>query len=206
MANERLLGFPPPHGGGIDGVDRMGAGCRVGAGVSVFRAINRFPDAGVFLGDEVVLFDNVRLLLGETDTRLEIGDRVVVNVGAYLSGEGGLAIEADVMIGPHACLLSAGHGIHGGDPRVARNPITEGPIRVGRGAWIGAGAIVLQGVEIGEGAVVGAGSVVTRTVPPFAVAVGNPARVVHYRAGHGPRPGFWRALRRRLGAWLGGGA
>jgi len=52
------------------------------------------------------------------------------------------------------------------------------PIRIGSGVWIGGGAIVLPGVTIGDGCVIGAGSVVTRDLPPFSLAVGNPARVV----------------------------
>jgi acetyltransferase-like isoleucine patch superfamily enzyme len=54
-------------------------------------------------------------------------------------------------------------------------------IIVGNDCWIGNGAILLQGVTIGDGAVIGAGSVVTKDVPPYAIAVGNPARVVKYR-------------------------
>jgi galactoside O-acetyltransferase len=91
-------------------------------------------------------------------------------------------------------LLSAGHQIHGHDQVVARNPITYGPIRIGRGAWIAGGATVLEGLSIGEGAVVGAGSVVAHDVPAFAVAMGNPARVVHYREGHAPIRPWWRRL------------
>jgi len=49
------------------------------------------------------------------------------------------------------------------------------PIRIGRGAWIGAGSIILPGVTIGERRVVGAGSVVTRDVPQLSVVAGNPA-------------------------------
>jgi len=194
------IGFPPLSNGLIDGIDKVGSGVRIGAGVSVFRAKNTFPRAGIFLGNEVSLFDNVRLLLGGADTQLVIGDRVLVNVGSYLSGEGGLIISNDVMIGPHVCVLSAGHAIHRDDPIIARNRITEGPIRIGSGAWIGGGAIILEGVVIGEGAVVGAGGVVTRSVPPFAVVVGNPARVIHYRAGHGSRPAtFLARWMRRVG-------
>jgi phosphonate metabolism protein (transferase hexapeptide repeat family) len=52
---------------------------------------------------------------------------------------------------------------------------------IGNDTWIGHGAIVMPGVSVGDGAVVGSGSVVTRDVPPFAIAVGSPARVVKRR-------------------------
>ena len=165
----------------LDGLDRVGARFRAGAGVSVFRTANVHRNAGIFIGDEVMLFDGVRLLLGDADTCLRIGDRVVVNVGCYLSGEGGLEVGNDVLMGARVMLLSAGHGIDGGALEISRNPIVGEPIRIGRGAWIGAGAIILPGVAVGEGAVIGAGSVVTRDVPALGVAVGNPARTIRSR-------------------------
>lgn len=193
MTSGQSIGFPPAASA-FPGIDALGEGCRISPSVTVFRPVNPYPGAAILLGREVTLFDHVRLLLGEIDARLELGDRVIVNVGCYISGEGGLVIEEDAMIGPHVRLLSAGHAIHGHDPVVARNPITHGAIRIGRGAWVAGGATVLQGVQIGAGAVVGAGSVLTRDLPPFAVAVGNPARIVRYRDGHGPDLPWWRRL------------
>jgi tetrahydrodipicolinate N-succinyltransferase len=55
------------------------------------------------------------------------------------------------------------------------------PIEIGHNVWIGDAAIVLDGVTIGNGAVIGAGAVVTRDVPPFAIAVGCPTRVLRFR-------------------------
>lgn len=52
---------------------------------------------------------------------------------------------------------------------------------IGNDVWIGSGAIVLRGVKVGDGAVIGAGAVVTKDVPPYAIVVGNPARVIKYR-------------------------
>ena len=52
---------------------------------------------------------------------------------------------------------------------------------MGHDVWIGHGAIVLPGVKLGNGAAVGAGAIVTKDVPPFAIVVGNPGRVLRYR-------------------------
>lgn len=59
--------------------------------------------------------------------------------------------------------------------------ITRGPITLGHDVWVAHGAIILSGVTIGTGAVVGAGAVVRKDVPPYAIAAGNPARVVRSR-------------------------
>lgn len=172
----------------FEGVDQLGGQCRIANSVTVFRR-GQVPSRGVALGNRVILLDGVRLLVGDLeqvpDANIEIATGTVVNVGSYLSGEGGLYIDEKVLIGPHVRLLSAGHSIDGGSPVVMENPLTFGRIEIGRGAWIGGGATVLQGVSIGQGAVIGAGSVVTKDVPHFAIAIGNPARVVRYRRGFG---------------------
>jgi acetyltransferase-like isoleucine patch superfamily enzyme len=68
--------------------------------------------------------------------------------------------------------------------------IEKGPTVIGNDVWIGLGATILSGVMVGDGAVVGAGAVVSKSVPPYAVVVGNPAQIVHYR--------FDSDIRRRL--------
>lgn len=64
-----------------------------------------------------------------------------------------------------------------------RNELIVVSTNLGNDVWIGANAIVLPGVRIGNGAVIGAGAVVTKDVPPFAICVGVPARVVKFRFG-----------------------
>ena len=52
---------------------------------------------------------------------------------------------------------------------------------IGSDVWIGCNSVILAGVEVGHGAVIGAGAIVTKDVPPYAIAVGNPAKVIRYR-------------------------
>lgn len=61
------------------------------------------------------------------------------------------------------------------------HPSSKGKTRIGNDVWIGFRAMVLSGVTIGDGAVIGAGAVVTADVPPYAMVVGNPAKVIRYR-------------------------
>ncbi|OQW92808.1 MAG: hypothetical protein BWK78_00555 [Thiotrichaceae bacterium IS1] len=58
---------------------------------------------------------------------------------------------------------------------------TKGDVLIGNDVWIGTEVIILSGVTIGDGAVIGAGSVVAKDVPPYAVVVGNPAKVIKKR-------------------------
>ena len=59
--------------------------------------------------------------------------------------------------------------------------LSKGPVTVEDEAWIGYGAIILSGVTIGKSSIVAAGSVVTHDIPPYAIAGGNPAKVIRYR-------------------------
>lgn len=58
---------------------------------------------------------------------------------------------------------------------------TSKPVVIGHDVWVGLNVIILSGVNIGTGAIIGAGAVVSKDIPPYAIAVGNPAKVVRYR-------------------------
>lgn len=101
-----------------------------------------------------------------------VGDRVTVKNGVQLWD--GLRVEDEVFIGPNVTFTNDK------SPRSKVYPETFPVTTVGKGASIGGGAVILPGLTIGEHAMVGAGAVVTHDVPPCAVVVGNPARVVGY--------------------------
>ena len=106
--------------------------------------------------------------------KVSIGRNVVVMNGCLMMSAGTITIEDDARIAANTQLISNNH-----DP-YDRDIITCKPVRICRGAWIGAGSTILPGVTVGKYAIVGAAAVVTKDVPDYAVAVGNPARVIKY--------------------------
>ena len=107
---------------------------------------------------------------------VHFGNRVYANFHLTLVDDGEIYVGDDVMFGPSVILCTAAHPV---DPALRRRQLEYNlPIRIGAGAWIGAGTIVLPGVAIGENAVIGAGSVVSRDIPANVVAVGSPCRVL----------------------------
>ncbi|MDE5979262.1 MAG: galactoside O-acetyltransferase [Muribaculaceae bacterium] len=105
-------------------------------------------------------------------SRISIGKNVFIMDGILLMGSGGITIEDNVQLAANVQILSNNHDLRD------REVITLAPVRICRGAWIGAGATILPGVTIGENAVVGAASVVTRDVAPNTIVAGNPAKLL----------------------------
>ncbi len=101
-----------------------------------------------------------------------VGDRVTVKSGVQLWD--GLRVGDDVFIGPNATFANDIF------PRSKKTPEKFLVTLVETGASIGAGATILPGITIGENSMVAAGAVVTRSVPPNAIVVGNPAKIVGY--------------------------
>lgn len=179
------VGYPLPLDTHPD-IEVLGANCCISKTVSIWRRQALNPDNPLIRLDEgVVVFDYVRLVAGSKAERPEagitLGKRVMINSGSFLSGEGGLILEDEVLIGPHVKILSAGHELDHGHSSIYRNAITYAPVHIKEGAWVGAGATITQGVTIGRGAVIAAGALVTKDVPDHAVMVGVPATLQRYR-------------------------
>jgi len=126
--------------------------------------------------------DVLRYLAGHVQGRLVKPKRMEVGKGAYLAPSAKIDLTADgslVSIGDHAT-ISSDVRILCHDSSSNRRLVATwvAPVRIGDGAFVGAGATILPGVTIGSDAVVGAGSVVTSNVPARAVVAGAPAKVI----------------------------
>lgn len=113
---------------------------------------------------------------------VSLGDRSAIGMDALVIGP--LVVGRDVMMGPRCILLASSHDSTSVDQAMSMQGFkADQPIVIEDDVWLGAGVVVLPGRRIGRGSIVGAGSVVAADVPPYSVAVGNPARVVRDRRG-----------------------
>jgi carbonic anhydrase/acetyltransferase-like protein (isoleucine patch superfamily)/dTDP-4-dehydrorhamnose 3,5-epimerase-like enzyme len=137
----------------------------IGAGTRVWAFAHILP--GAVVGADCNVCDHVFI---ENDVR--VGDRVTIKSGVQLWD--GLRLADEVFVGPNVTFSNDKF------PRSKQYQNSVAETHVGRGASIGAGAVVLPGLKIGALAMIGAGAVVTRDVPAKAIVSGNPARIVGY--------------------------
>ena len=138
---------------------------RIGAGSRIWQFVVILPEA--VIGADCNICSHCFI---END--VVIGDRVTIKSGVQVWD--GLRIGDDAFIGPNVTFTNDLF------PRSKRHPESFLETRIGTGASIGGGAVLLPGISVGRNAMVGAGAVVTRSVPPNAIVVGNPARIVGY--------------------------
>lgn len=114
-----------------------------------------------------------------------IGNNTYIGKNCVIqSAHGEIKIGNNVMFGPGVHIHGGNHEIHKIGmliKEVHKQPNTDGTIIIGDDVWVGSNSIILKDVILGEGCVIGAGSVVTKNIPPYAIAVGNPAHIVKYR-------------------------
>jgi acetyltransferase-like isoleucine patch superfamily enzyme len=157
----------------------------------------------IHIGSNVVIDDNCLLdAKGESNRGIRIGSGVFIGRNTILSCKNGdieladganvgfncelfsasrVRIGANVLIAAYAYVIGGDHDFSDPSKTVLEQTRTSTGVDIGAGAWLGAGAKILDGVTIGEHAVIGAAAVVRDAVPPRAIAVGIPARVVSTR-------------------------
>jgi acetyltransferase-like isoleucine patch superfamily enzyme len=152
----------------------LGPDCVFETGVLIFHPENVCLGRNVYVG-------HYSILKGYYKNLLEIGDETWIGQQCFLHAAAGISIGARVGIGPGVKILTSQHTEAGRETPIFNAPVEFKPVRIEDDADIGVGAIILPGVSIGRGAQIGAGAVVTHDVPEFTVAAGVPARVLRER-------------------------
>ena len=137
---------------------------KIGKDTKIYDQVNLY---GCEIGDNTKIDAFVYIEEG-----VKIGNNVKIRPFTFIPE--GVTIEDDVFVGPNVTFTNDKYPRSRGDWKMLRTVVKKG-------ASIGAGSVILPGITIGENAMVGAGSVVTKDVPPNAVVLGNPARVIEYR-------------------------
>lgn len=107
---------------------------------------------------------------------VHFGKNVYANFNLTLVDDTHIYVGDHTMIGPNVTIASAGHPIL---PELREKGYQFNmPVHIGKNCWIGAGVVIVPGINIGDNTVIGAGSIITKDIPANSVAVGNPRRVI----------------------------
>jgi acetyltransferase-like isoleucine patch superfamily enzyme len=168
---------PRSHGDGSfreEQLARMGEGVVIEPGVLVFHPENVELGDGVYVGHGTLLKAYHR-------NRMVIGAGTWIGQQCFFHSAGGITVGANVGIAPGVKILTSSHRLDQLDRPILHADVAFAAVVVEDDADVGVGAILLPGVTVGRGAQVGAGAVVTKDVPPYAIVAGVPARVIGSR-------------------------
>lgn len=162
---------------------RIGDGTGIGRNVALRANTDRSP--GIELGKGVSINDAV--VINANRGQVTLGDRAWLGPFCLVYGNGGVTIGRNVLVAGHSSINTVSHSADRCDIPINDQPVVIDPVVIEDDVWIGLNAVILQGVSIGRGTIVGAGAVVNKSIPPWSIAAGVPARVIGRRKG-APEP------------------
>ena len=147
-----------------------------GKGSVIYRSVRKdIVPFNVFeLGKRSVIEDYS--VINNAVGNLVIGNNTRVGIGNTIIGP--VTISDNVNIGQNVTISGLNHNYEDPSKAISEQGVSTMPIKIENDVWIGANSVVLPGVKIGNHSVIGAGSIITKDIPPYSVAVGNPARIV----------------------------
>lgn len=128
----------------------------------------------------IVLCDGTRIMALD-EGKIHFGNDVRIGEQTYIYAQQQISIGDHVLIGPRCYIIDCDYDLTDTNKCIHNAGKNSSPISIGSNVWLGAHVVILRGVTIGDGCVIGAGAIVTKDIPPYSIAVGNPARVVRTR-------------------------
>lgn len=176
----------------------MGENVRIGVGVKIINpqyislgdnvsisdgvTLIARGEKGITIGNRVTLKDRVYLDTENADVGyIKIADKVYIGTGTTLFGHVGLEIGEYCLLAQNITITPYSHIFEDPDTPIIKQGGHMEKVVIGRDSYLGMNVCVLYCADIGEGSVVGSGSVVVKPIPPYSVAVGNPAKVIRER-------------------------
>lgn len=134
-------------------------------------------------GQDTVIQAGFRIINPE---RVSFGSHCSIAQGVFITGGGGVSLGDWVGLGPDTKIWSVNHRFDDPDRPWMLQGWDKKPVVIEDDVWLAANVFVMPGITIGKGAIVSAGTVVNKSIPPYAIVVGNPGRVVGWRKKPGP--------------------
>jgi acetyltransferase-like isoleucine patch superfamily enzyme len=169
-----------------------------GNGVSITHSceILRSVASEIAIADNVYLAPDVWLNVvpgpSGTDPKIFLGNGCGIGRRSMISAKNQIVLEQDVLFAPAVLVMDHNHEFSDVSQPITAQGVTEGgKIRIEKNCWLGYGAVVLCGsgqLTIGRNSVIGANCVVTRSVPPYSIMAGNPAKRIKM---YDPERGKW---------------
>lgn len=153
---------------------------KCGENVVIEEGVRIFHPENIIIGDNVYIGHNT-ILKGYYKSLMIIGSNSWIGQGCFLHSAGGLRIGDGVGIGPMVKITTSTHKELGRDNSILFSELDFKEVIIEENCNIGIGAIILPGIVIGKGAKVGAGAVVTKNVNEYTVVAGVPAKVIRKR-------------------------
>ncbi|MDP3392435.1 DapH/DapD/GlmU-related protein [Sediminibacterium sp.] len=148
--------------------------------------INCLSEQNIVLGNRVTIGKHAiirpsNIYGGAIGAGLKVGDHSNIGPYSYIGCSGKITIGNNVMISPRVSIYAENHVFDEANIPMKEQGVTQSAVTIEDDCWIAANSIILAGVTIGKGSVIAAGSVVTKSVPPYSVVAGVPAKVIKQR-------------------------
>mgnify|MGYP005993289087 CR=1 FL=1 len=168
---------PRTHGSGkfsLEDFKKIGDNVVIEDGALIFHCENITIEKNVYIGHNTIL-------KGYYKNEMIIGEGTWIGQNCFFHSAGGIEIGKNVGIGPSVKILTSNHISEYIEKPVLHNPIEFKKVIIEEDSDLGVGSIIMPGITIGKGSIVGAGALVTKDVPPYSIAVGNPAKIIRNR-------------------------
>lgn len=175
----------------------MGKNVRIGYGVKIVNPqyisigddvliddhatlIARGP-GGISIGSHIHINDRVYLDTEREDGYINVHDHVYIGTGTTLFGHYGMEIGEHALLAQNITITPYSHIFEDPNDYIINQGGHSRKVTIGKDSYLGMNVCVLYSADIGDGSVIGSGSVVVKPIPPYSVAVGNPAKVIRKR-------------------------
>lgn len=147
--------------------------------------INALSKEGIIFGDNVTIHENTIIectgVMKELGVGIVVGNNVGISHSCFIQVRGKVEIGSNVIFGPGVYIFSENHNFDKLDTYINEQGTNRKGVKIGDGVWIGARSVILDGVSIGENSIIAAGSIVTKSIPPFVIWGGCPAKLIKTR-------------------------